>query len=65
MSTVAVGQRAVKFVAAGGTVPLCVNTSDAVTMAAALAREAKSDKQFAAQVREAAVMVLEEKLDGK
>lgn len=65
VSSVSVGQRAVKFVAAGGTVPLCVNTSDAVTMAAALAREAKSDKQFAAQVREAAVMVLEEKLEGR
>ncbi|MGX1750625.1 glycoside hydrolase family 3 N-terminal domain-containing protein [Glutamicibacter protophormiae] len=65
VSNVAVGQRAVRFIAAGGTVPLCVNTADAVTMAAALAREAGKDKQFAAQVREAAVKVLEEKLDGE
>lgn len=65
VSNVAVGQRAVRFIAAGGTVPLCVNTADAVTMAAALAREAGKDKQFAAQVREAAVKVMEEKLDGE
>lgn len=65
VSNVAVGQRAVKFIAAGGTVPLCVNTSDSVTMAAALASESARDKQFAAQVREAAVKVLEEKLKGE
>ena len=57
-----VGERAVKFVAAGGTVPLCVKSAPAITMAKALAAEAKADGKFAAQVREAAVLVLEEKL---
>lgn len=56
------GQRAVKFVAAGGTVPLCVQSGPAIAMAEALAEEAAADEEFAAQVREAAVLILEEKL---
>ncbi|MGH3652346.1 glycoside hydrolase family 3 N-terminal domain-containing protein [Glutamicibacter sp.] len=59
---VPVGERAVKFVAAGGTVPLCVKSAPAITMAKALAAEAKADGKFAARVREAAVLILEEKL---
>lgn len=62
---VPVGERAVKFIAAGGTVPLCVNSAPAITMAKALAAEAKSDSKFAGKVREAAVLVLEEKLRGQ
>lgn len=63
VAQVPVGQRAVKFVAAGGTVPLCVKSSPAITMAKALAKEANEEKKFADQVREAAVLILEAKLD--
>lgn len=63
VAQVPVGQRAVKFVAAGGTVPLCVKSTQAVTMAISLAKEAKEEKKFADQVREAAVLILEAKLD--
>jgi len=52
----------VKFVAAGGTVPLCVKSGQAIAMAKALASEAKNDKKFAAQIREAATVILEAKL---
>jgi beta-N-acetylhexosaminidase len=59
---VPVGERAVKFIAAGGTVPLCVNSAPAITMAKTLAAEAKSDGKFAGKLREAAALILEEKL---
>jgi len=62
VASVPVGQRAVKFVAAGGTVPLCVKSGQAIAMAKALASEAKNDKKFAAQIREAATVILEAKL---
>jgi len=62
VSDVPVGQRAVKFVAAGGTVPLCVNAEGSVAMAKALSSKAESDEQFAAQLKDAAVLVLQEKL---
>lgn len=62
VSSVPVGQRAVKFVAAGGTVPLCVKSDQAIVMAKALAQEAKGDQKFADQVREAATAILEAKL---
>ncbi|MGQ3382540.1 glycoside hydrolase family 3 N-terminal domain-containing protein [Glutamicibacter sp. TV12E] len=62
VSPVPMGQRAVKFVAAGGTVPLCVKSDQAAIMAMALAAEAKGDKKFAGQVREAATAILEAKL---
>lgn len=62
VASIPVGQRAVKFVAAGGTVPLCVKSDQAILMAKALAAEAKDDKKFAAKVREAATVILEAKL---
>lgn len=65
VSDVPVGQRAVKFVAAGGTMPLCVNAEDSVAMAKALSSKAESDEQFAAQLKDAAVLVLQEKLGQK
>ncbi len=64
VSHLAVGQRAIRFVAAGGTMPLCVSTPDAITMAAALAKEAANNQEFSAQVQQAAILVLEEKLRG-
>jgi len=57
-----VGQRAIKFVAAGGTVPLCVKSGKAITMVQALGKEAKANPKFAKQVRAAATLVLEAKL---
>ncbi|WP_334121157.1 glycoside hydrolase family 3 N-terminal domain-containing protein [Glutamicibacter sp.] len=62
IASVDMGQRAVKFVAAGGTVPLCVNSDQAIVMAKALSNAAKKDQKFAATVREAAVVELEAKL---
>ncbi|WP_313813898.1 glycoside hydrolase family 3 N-terminal domain-containing protein [Glutamicibacter sp.] len=62
VADVQVGQRAVKFVEAGGTMPLCVSAADSVVMAKALEKQAKSDQEFAAKVNDAAVLVLEEKL---
>lgn len=65
VSYLQVGERAVKFVAAGGTLPLCVESAPAITMAKALAAEAKADGKFAAKVKEAAVKILEEKLSAR
>lgn len=62
VADVPVGQRAVKFIAAGGTAPLCVKSDQAIAMAKSLAAEAKKDKKFAAKVREAAALILEAKL---
>lgn len=62
VSAVPVGQRAVKFVRAGGTMPLCVDESKALTMAETLATQAREDEELAGQVREAAILILAEKL---
>lgn len=62
VSAVPVGQRAIKFVQAGGTMPLCVDENKSLTMASALAKQAAKDDKLAAQVREAATLILAEKL---
>ncbi|WP_404288999.1 glycoside hydrolase family 3 N-terminal domain-containing protein [Glutamicibacter arilaitensis] len=62
VSAVPVGQRAVEFVQAGGTMPLCVDESKALTMAKTLAKQAGEDEKLAEQVREAAILILSEKL---
>ncbi|GAA1415019.1 beta-N-acetylhexosaminidase [Glutamicibacter uratoxydans] len=62
VESVPVGQRAVKFVAAGGTMPLCVNTENSLVMAKALADKAEGDAAFAGKVQDAAALVLQEKL---
>ncbi len=62
VSAVPVGQRAIKFVQAGGTMPLCVDENKSLTMASALAKQAAKDDKLAAQVHEAATLVLSEKL---
>jgi beta-N-acetylhexosaminidase len=55
------GQRAVKFVAAGGDVVLTVNAAQAAPMTAALLARAKSDPSFKQKVDAAALLVLQEK----
>ena len=58
---VPVGDRAIRFVRAGGDVVLSVNTYDAGVMASALLTEAHDSASFLAQVNRAATLVL----DGK
>jgi len=60
-STVAVGDRAVRFIQAGGDVVLSVRTADAKTFSAALVAEAKSSTAFAARVKDAVRHVLASK----
>lgn len=55
---VSTGQRAVRFVAAGGDIALTGNAGDAPTMANALSARAKSDKKFAAKVEASTKRVL-------
>lgn len=62
VKAVPVGQRAVKFIRAGGSMALCVNANQAITMAKAITAQAQEDPKFAQQVREAAVLVMAEKL---
>ncbi len=61
VKAVPVGQRAVRFVEAGGDVVLTVNTSDAGPMVAAIVAQAKASSAFAGQVRAAAQQVLRTK----
>lgn len=56
-----IGQRAVKFVAAGGDVVLTVDATEAVDMTEALLSKANSDASFRAKVNDAALRVLQEK----
>jgi beta-N-acetylhexosaminidase len=58
---VPVGDRAVRFINAGGDVVLTVKTTDAGPMSDALLKEAGSDKNFAARVKESAGRVLRAK----
>jgi beta-N-acetylhexosaminidase len=58
---VPVGQRAVRFVAAGGDLVLTVRLDDAPTMARALDQEARRSPAFARRLGEAARHVLESK----
>jgi beta-N-acetylhexosaminidase len=61
VSAYPVGQRAVKFVHAGGDVVLTVDASQAATMTAALLRRAQTDPAFRKQVNAAALLVLQKK----
>ena len=56
-----VGQRAVKFVAAGGDVVLTVDANQAADMTGALLSRANTDASFRAKVNAAALRVLQEK----
>lgn len=60
-STVPTGDRAVRFIEAGGDVTLTIQPEDAGPMTAALVTEAKSSPAFAAQVKAAAMHVLRAK----
>ena len=62
VSSVAVGQRAVRFVQAGGDVVLSVKLSDAGPMTDALLAAAKSNPAFATRVTESATRVIRSKL---
>jgi beta-N-acetylhexosaminidase len=61
VASVPVGQRAVRFVAAGGDVVLTVDASQAGDMAAALLDRARNDPAFKKQVDAAALRVLQAK----
>jgi len=56
------GQRAVEFIRAGGTLALCVQADDALRMVQALTAEAKADPKFAEDVKQAATLVVSEHL---
>ncbi|MEU7874109.1 glycoside hydrolase family 3 N-terminal domain-containing protein [Dactylosporangium sp. NPDC049140] len=62
VSSVPVGQRAVKFVQAGGDMPLSVRLSDAQPMTDALVAAAKADPAFARRVSESATRVVRSKI---
>ncbi|WP_432837341.1 glycoside hydrolase family 3 N-terminal domain-containing protein [Dactylosporangium sp. CA-092794] len=62
VSGVPLGQRAVKFVAAGGDVVLSVRLADAGPMSEALIAAAKADPAFAAKVTESATRVVQSKI---
>lgn len=62
VSETALGQRAVKFIAAGGTLALCVQADEAVQMVQAIAARAAKDGAFADTVRQAATLVVTEHL---
>lgn len=57
-----VGERAVRFIAAGGTMVLTVDATQTATMTAAVMQKAQQDKAFRAQVDAAALTVLRAKL---
>ncbi|MCM3885619.1 glycoside hydrolase family 3 N-terminal domain-containing protein [Frankia sp. R82] len=62
VGSVPVGERAVRFVAAGGDLALSVRGADGVTMTAALAAEAHRAPAFAHRLTEAATAVLASKI---
>lgn len=62
VSKIDVGQRAVKFIQAGGSMALCVQSKPAVQMVQALIDEAAADSDFAAKVQQAANVVMTERL---
>jgi beta-N-acetylhexosaminidase len=61
VSAVPVGDRAVRFINAGGDIALTVNTADAGIMATALLTKANSSTAFTAKVNRAATLVLDSK----
>lgn len=62
VSAVPLAQRAVKFIAAGGTMALCTNQKLMPAMYQGVLTTAQKDKAFAAEVNGAAKIVLEAKL---
>ncbi|WP_431711006.1 glycoside hydrolase family 3 N-terminal domain-containing protein [Glutamicibacter uratoxydans] len=62
VSKLDVGQRAVQFIEAGGTLALCVQSGPAVQMVQALIDQAEADSEFAQKVRQAATVVMTERL---
>jgi beta-N-acetylhexosaminidase len=63
VSGTSVGNRAVAFIAAGGTMVLTVDATQVPAMTAALLARAKSDKAFKTKVDKAALVVLQAKQD--
>jgi beta-N-acetylhexosaminidase len=63
VKSVPIGQRAVRFVAAGGDMALSVRTSDAKPITSALLTEARRSSAFAAKVTAAAAKVLGSKYE--
>jgi beta-N-acetylhexosaminidase len=61
VQTVPAGARAVRFLRAGGTVALSVDTATTTSMAAAVLAHAKSSAHFRATVRSDALIVLKAK----
>lgn len=61
LSGTSVGDRAVKFIAAGGTIVLTVDAGQTQAMTQALLNRARRDRTFRAQVDAAALVVLTEK----
>jgi beta-N-acetylhexosaminidase len=61
VESVPAGARAVRFLRAGGTVALSVDSSLASTMASAVLRHARSNAHFRARIRQDALTVLEAK----
>lgn len=58
------GERALRFFEAGGTMLLCVDSGKTATMADALVKKAVKDPEFARQIDQAALTVLETKEAG-
>lgn len=61
VSSVAVGERAVRFVRAGGDVALTVRSGDAEAMSTALTAAARASEEFDARVKDAATHVIASK----
>jgi beta-N-acetylhexosaminidase len=61
VKSVPVGERATRFIAAGGDIVLTANAADAGLMATALAAKARGSATFATQVTKAATLVLDSK----
>jgi beta-N-acetylhexosaminidase len=61
VKSIPVGDRALRFINAGGDVALTVNTTDAGLMATAMVAEAKTSAAFATKIDAAARIVLTEK----
>jgi beta-N-acetylhexosaminidase len=61
VESVPAGARAVRFLRAGGTVALSVDTDTSASMAAAVLAHAKSSAHFRATVRSDALIVLKQK----
>ncbi|WP_418908294.1 glycoside hydrolase family 3 N-terminal domain-containing protein [Glutamicibacter endophyticus] len=63
VASVPVGERAVRFIDAGGTLPLCVDAEKSRTMINALVKQADTDEQFAQRLEDAVTVALTAKLE--